>query len=230
MEHNIKGESLIAEYSFLTHHNVQSHFADLNIALLSGRHIQTGEGYLFNLVSSYSDELRNFYRNLYGLELSKGRVENMDYYYLDFPEEGRGRLNTSERFREMTPWEAIIGLMLLNMYYDRTFEMTKTINWPTITKEIMESDMTSLYKKAFFNNTIRDNYTDSEWKKIREKFKRVLRIFDRWGWIKLQPSDGGEDDPVFVIRDSIDRFGKLYNYEISQFDHFVEQINKKRNQ
>jgi len=230
MEHNTKGESLIAEYSFLTHHNVQSHFADLNIALLSGRHIQTGEGYLFKLVNSYSDEFRNFYRTLYGLELSKGRVENMDYFYLDFPEEGRGKLNTSERFREMTPWEAIIGLMLLNMYYDRTFEMTKTINWPTITKEIMESDMTSLYKKAFFNNTIRDNYTDSEWKNIHEKFKRVLRTFDRWGWIKLQPSDGGEDDPVFVIRDSIDRFGKLYNYEISQFDHFVDQINKKRNQ
>jgi len=229
MEHNIKGEGLITDYSFLSHHNVQSHFADLNIALLSGRHIQTGEGYLFTLLSSYSDEFKNFYRALYGLELSKGRVENMDYYYLDFPEEGKGKLNTSERFREMSPWEAIIGLMLLNMYYDRIFEMTKTISWPIIVKEIMESDMTASYKKVFFNNTTRENHTDSEWKSIQDTFKRVLRTFDRWGWVKLQPSEGNEDEPVFAIRDSIDRFGKLYTYEISQFDHFVEQIQKKRN-
>ncbi|MFP5439034.1 MAG: condensin complex protein MksE [Bacteroidia bacterium] len=228
MEHRIEGEELTTNYSFLSHHNVRAYFADVNISLLSGRHIQAGEGYLFSLLSSYPDEFRNFYRSLYGLELHKGRMESTEYFYLDFPQEGKGKLNTSERFREMSHWEMLIGFMLLNLYYDRMFEMTKTIDWSVLVKEIAESDLSGHYRKVFFNNANRDHYTDAEWKTVRENFKRVLRTFDRWGWVKLATSEGGDDEPVFVIRDSIDQFGKLYHYEISQFDHFVEQVNKKR--
>ncbi len=228
MDDQFKAPELSADYSFLARRDVQAHFADLNISLLGGRHIQTGEGYTFTLVNSYPDEFRFFYRNLYGLELKQARVENIDYFYLDFPEEGKGRLATTDRFREMTPWEIIIALMLLNMYYDRYFEQTKMITWSVLQKEIMESEMTALYKKTFFNNQVRDFYSDAEWKTLSDTFKRVLRNFDRWGWVKLQPIEEGEGELVFLIRESIDRFGKLYDYEISQFEQFIAQVNQKR--
>ncbi|KAA9338792.1 condensin complex protein MksE [Adhaeribacter soli] len=226
MDNQFKEHDVILNFSFLGHRDVQAHFADLNIALLSGRHIQTGEGYLFTLVNHYQDEFKIFYRSLYGLELKQAKVDNTNYYYLDFPEEGKGKLYTSDRFREMTSWEIIVALMLLNMYYERSFEQAKVINWEIIQKEIMESELAPLYKKAFFNNSIREFYTNSEWKVLFDKFKRVLRIFDRWGWIKLQTVEEGEF--VFLIRESIDRFGKLYQYEISHFDIFIEQINQKK--
>jgi chromosome condensin MukBEF MukE localization factor len=228
MDDQFKAEELTADYSFLARRDVQAHFADLNIALLGGRHIQTGEGYAYTLMNSYPDEFRFFYRSLYNLELKQARAENIDYYYLDFPEEGKGKLTTTDRFREMTPWEIIIALMLLNLYYDRYFEQTKMITWSQLQKEILESELSTQYKKTFFNGEVRDFYSDGDWKTLLDNFKRVFRHFDRWGWIKLQPAEEGEGDLAFLIRESIDRFGKLYDYEISQFEQFVAQANQKR--
>lgn len=217
-----------ANFSFLNQREVQAHFADLNIALLAGRHIQTGEGYHFTLVNSYPDEFKHFYRSLYGLELRQARAENVDYFYLEFPEEGKGRLTTSDRFREMTPWETMIALMLLNMYYDRFFEKTKVISWSAIRKEIEDGELAHLYRKAFFNTNNRENLSDPELKGLADVFKRVLRTFDRWGWVKLLPPDESDGEMIFQIRESIDRFGKLYNYEISDFDQFIAQIDQKK--
>lgn len=228
MEDESKQTGLIDDFRFLNQRDVQAHFADLNIALLSGRHLQTGEGYHFTLVNNYSDEFQFFYRSLYGLELKKNRVENIDYYYLDFPEEGKGKLNTSDRFREMTPWEMLFALMLLNIYYDRFFEKEKIITWTNVRKEIEESEQTFLYRKAFFNDPTREFFSDPEWKNLFDNFKRVLRTFDRWGWVKIQPTEDSFSDLTFLIRESIDRFGKLYQYEITEFDSFINQINQKK--
>jgi hypothetical protein len=228
MDDQFAQSGLTADFEFLNHRDVQTHFADLNIALLGGRHIQTGEGYHFTLVNNYPDEFRFFYRTLYGLELKQARTENIDYYYLDFPDEGKGKLNTTDRFREMTPWEMLFGLMLLNMYYDRFFEQTKLINWTQIKKEIEESELTPLYKKAFFNDRDRDFFSDTEWKNLLDNFKRVVKNFDRWGWVKTQRIDEEDGELTFLIRESIDRFGKLYQYEISEFESFIEQIHQRK--
>ena len=228
MDDQPKAEALTQDYSFLLRRDVQAHFADLNIALLSGRHIQTGEGYIFTLINSYPDEFLFFYRNLYGLELKQARAEQIDYYYLDFPDEGKGKLATTDRFREMTQWEIVIALMLLNLYYDRYFEQTKIITWNQLQKEILESDLSTLYKKAFFKNQLRDSYSDPEWKSLFDNFNRALKNFDRWGWVRLQPAEEGEGELAFLIRESIDRFGKLYDYEINQFGQFVQQVNQSK--
>lgn len=228
MDDQFKQQDLTANFAFLNHRDVQAHFADLNIALLSGRHIQTGEGYHFTLVNSYPDEFRHFYQSLYGLELKQARVENIDYFYLDFPVEGKGRLNTTDRFREMTPWEMLFALMLLNMYYDRFFEHTKDISWSVVRKEIETGELSHAYQKAFFNTNGREFFSDPEWKSLLDTFKRVLRTFDRWGWVKMLPSEEADGELVFQIRESIDRFGKLYEYEISEFDDFIAQIEQKK--
>lgn len=228
MDDQFETPEITQGFDFLNYLDVRAHFADLNIALLGGRHIQTGEGHHYALVNNYTDQFRYFYRSLYNLELKKARFEHTDYYYLDFRDEGKGKLNSTDRFREMTPWEMLIALMLLNMYYERFFDQAKIISWAALQKEIMESELSNLYKRAFFNNQIRDNYSDPEWKNLNDTFKRVLRNFDRWGWIKLHAPEEKEGELIFSIRESIDRFGKLYQYEISHFEDFIAQINQRR--
>ena len=128
----------------------------------------------------------------------------------------------------MTAWETLFALMFLNMYYDRFFEKTKVITWPVIRREIEEGDLAHLYRKAFFNNTHRENLSDQEVKTLSEMLKRVLKNFERWGWVKILPIEEAEGELAFEIRESIDRLGKLYNYEISDFDQFIKQIDLKR--
>ncbi|WP_437919677.1 condensin complex protein MksE [Sphingobacterium sp. LRF_L2] len=217
------------DFSFLNFSDVKAHFADLNIELLRGRHIQTGEGYIFTLVNNYSSEFQFYYRTLYGLELKREKSENIEYYYLDFPEEGKGRLYSNDRHREMSTWESLIAFMLLNMYYDRLFDRTKTINRSILEQEIMNSDLSPSYKKIFFNNAVRDFYSDPEWKTAMDNYKRVLRTLDQLGWVKLLPAGEGDGDILFIIKESINRFAALYQYEISHFDTFVEQILQKKN-
>jgi hypothetical protein len=228
MDDQLTEPGLNPNFAFLNFRDVQAHFADLNIALLGGRHIQTGEGYYFTLVNSYPADFKHFYQTLYGLDLKQGRAENIDYYYLDFPEESNGRLNTTDRFREMTPWEMLFALMLLNMYYDRFFEQSKELSWQVVRKEIEEGELAPLYRKAFINSASRETFSDQEIKNVFDHFKRVLRTFDRWGWVKIIQAEDADGDVVFLIRESIDRFGKLYNYEISEFDSFISQIDQKR--
>lgn len=228
MDHEYKDRELNHDFSFLNYADVQTHFADLNISLLRGRHIQTGEGYIFTLVNNYVSEFTFYYRTLYGLELKREKSENIEYYYLDFPDEGKGKLYSSDRHREMSAWESLIAFMLLNMYYDRLFDRTKTINRPILENEIMNSDLSPSYKKVFFNNAIRDFYSDPEWKTAMDHFKRALRTLDQLGWVKLLPADEGDGDILFIIRESINRFANLYHYEISHFDTFVEQIIQKK--
>lgn len=229
MDYDYKDREVNHDFSFLSFTDVQAHFADLNISLLRGRHVQTGEGYIFTLVNNYVSEFTFYYRSLYGLDLKREKSENIEYYYLDFPEEGKGKLYSSDRHREMSAWDSLIALMLLNMYYDRLFDHTKTINRPILENEIMNSDLAPLYKKIFFNNVIRDFYSDPEWKTAMDHYKRALRTLDQLGWVKLLPSGEGDGDILFIIRESINRFSNLYHYEISHFDTFVEQIMQKKN-
>lgn len=229
MDYDYKDREVNHDFSFLNFSDVQTHFADLNISLLRGRHVQTGEGYIFTLVNNYFSEFTFYYRSLYGLDLKREKSENIEYYYLDFPEEGKGKLYSSDRHREMSAWDSLIALMLLNMYYDRLFDHTKTINRPILENEIMNSDLAPLYKKVFFNNVIRDFYSDPEWKTAMDHYKRALRTLDQLGWVKLLPAEEGDGDILFIIRESINRFSNLYHYEISHFDTFVEQIMQKKN-
>lgn len=229
MDNEYKEKEIGHDFSFLNYSDVQAHFADLNISLLRGRHIQTGESYIFTLVNNYVSDFTFYYRSLYGLELKREKTENVEYYYLDFSEEGKGKLNSSDRHREMTSWDSLIAFMLLNMYYDRLFDRTKTINRPAIENEILNSDLSLHYKKIFFNNSIRDNYSDPEWKTAMDNYKRALRTLDQLGWVKILPAEDGDGDILFIIRESINRFANIYQYEIRHFENFVEQIMQKKN-
>ena len=105
--------TLKSDYSFLEHERVESCFADLNIKLLSGKHIQDDEYQLFTILIDHFDEWERFYANLYRLKLVREVFDSNAYYYLDFFEGSRGALSDTTRHKQLTEWQTLVGLILL---------------------------------------------------------------------------------------------------------------------
>jgi len=221
-------------YSFLEYEDVQRSFADLNISLLEGRHIQKSDSRIFHLLKSYPDELKYYYESLYGLELTHGKYDNQSYYYLSFPHDSKGRLSDPSRYRPLSDQNTIMGIMLLNIYHEKFFDKEKEVTWDDFVKIIMEGENSDLYKKLWFSD-IRDNYDYSEWKKrFYDKVSNTLKEFQKLGWVTGEiPKKSGteiaqiQEELRFQINVSINRFAKLYENEINNFDEFVEKYHKK---
>jgi len=82
----------ISNYSFLTEESVEKHFADINIMLLSGKHIDHKYYAEYTVLESYELHWKNFYSNLYRLNLVADISDRSRYYYLDFTENGKGTI------------------------------------------------------------------------------------------------------------------------------------------
>lgn len=212
------------DFTFLNEELVQTYFADLNIELLRGAHIQSDQYYLFRLLKEKENEIRSYYRSLYNLDLIRDKYDTEIYFYLDFLDDGKGKVSQQQRHRELSTQNTITGLILLKLYYDQYFESHKEIQWQDIQKEIMESEFSSGFKRIFFSE-IREFYTDPEWEPVIKRFKRCLREFEILGWVKKMDSSD-EDIIHFQIKESIQRFAKLYEKELTHFDEFVANYQK----
>lgn len=214
-------------FDFLNDTFVKQHFADLNIVLLNGRHIQQRDGPLFQLLDDYFEHFRHYYESLYGLNLVKNTRDNIIYYYLDFPEDAPSKM--PERSRQLTQRETIIGIMLLNMYYDRYFDEVKEIHWSHIATEILEGKNSDLYKKLFFGD-VRDFYSPKEWGRRKKNFRDTIRTFDKLGWVEQRSSASSDDkdDIHFILQPSIHRLAKLYRQELENFNDFVESYHQSK--
>jgi len=193
----------ISDYSFLTEESVEKHFADVNILLLSG------------------SQWRNFYSNLYRLNLVADISDRSRYYYLDFTENGKGKLSDTNRNKELTELQTLIGLTLLDMYYQKYFDEEKVIHWNDIKTQILESDHQEAYKRILFND-IRDFYDEKEWSIVENKFGKTIDSFDKLGWVEKQ--SGRNEQLVFGIRPAIHRLTKLYQEELQNFELFSQQL------
>ena len=208
-------------YSFLGVASVQKYFADLNIDLLQGKHIMADDYYSFQLLREYYPELKQYYQELYQLNLEKITIDNSTYFYLDFPVDSKGKLYNSNRYRELSEQQVIIGIILLNMYYDRYFEYPKELFWENIKEEIEQSELKDSYKNLFFGE-VRTFYTDKEWEKVQELFRRTINSFSQLGW--LNKLSKGKEDIHFELKESIHRFAEMYKHEIEDFPQFVSKI------
>lgn len=213
-----------AGYSFLREEDAEKHFADLNISLLSGKHIATDDYIHFSLLEKYESEWREYYKNLYKLNLDNDVFDGETYYYLDFLDSGKGKLTENSRHRAMTVIQSITGLMLVDMYYQHYFNEQKVIIWTDIRKQIEESDHKSNYQRILFN-TLRPSYSETEWQIAEKKFRDVINSFDKLGWITKQSTIG--EELVFEIKPAIHRIAKLYEAELQDFENFAHNIKKE---
>ncbi len=211
----------IGDYSFLTEESVEKYFADINILLLLGKHIDHKYYAEYTVLENYESQWRNFYSNLYRLNLVADISDNSRYYYLDFTENGKGNLSDANRNKELTELQTLIGLTLLDMYYQKYFDEEKIIHWSDIKTQILESDHQEAYKRIFFND-IRDSYDEKDWGAVENKFIKTIDNFDKLGWVEKQ--SGRNEELIFEIRPAIHRLTKLYQNELQNFESFSRQL------
>lgn len=211
----------ITDYSFLLEESVEKHFADINILLLSGKHIDHKFYAFFTVLESYENQWQYFYGNLYKLNLVADVYDGCRYYYLDFTDTSKGKLNDASRNIELTELQTLVGLTLLDMYYQKYFDEEKIIHWNDIKVQILESDYQNAYKQILFK-IIRDSYDEKEWNDVRTKFSKTVESFDRLGWVEKR--SGRNEELIFEIRPAIHRLAKLYQDELQNFDLFSQQL------
>ncbi|HET8885620.1 MAG TPA: chromosome partition protein MukE [Salinimicrobium sp.] len=228
MEYENTPSNVEYSFKFLENKDLKEKFADLNIQLLSGRHIQKDSNYyLYQLLKKYFKELKYYYENFYGLELERDFKDDITFYYLDFIEQSRGVLSSSRRHKELSSLQTVTGIMLLNMYYDRYFENIKEITFQDIKKEILSGENSNQFKKLWFKD-IRDEYSPKEWVRVVTNIKNTIKDFEKLGWIESMAKDDGEDIH-FILKESIYRFQKLYEKEITSIDEFIENYSLQTN-
>jgi hypothetical protein len=217
----------IASYAFLLEAEVEKHFADVNILLLSGRHIGQKNYTVFTLLEEMEEHWRIFYRNLYNLNLVADQFDSHRYYYLDFFDTGKGKFTENARHRELTGTQTLVGLMFLDIYYKRFFDDQKIVRWAHLRNIILEGEQQESYKKLLFNDVRQSNSYDlKEWSYAMRKLNSAIDLFDKLGWVEKQPSSSNEE-PEFEIMPAINRLAKLYEYELQNFEDFVRNIKKE---
>ena len=209
--------------------DVQKHFADLNIELLKGSHIDSSNHSHFMLLENYYEEFKEYYSTFYRLLLDKKTFENKAYYFLDFFLDSKGILSSNSRHKELTAIETITAITLLNMYYERQFEKYKVVSFSDIREKIKQSEFNKLYKRAFFKNGLRQNFTKSEWARVQKNIKNVISDFEQLGWVK-ELTIINENDFSFVLNHSIHRFQLMYEYEISNLEEFINNLQPDDNE
>ncbi|MCX2476921.1 chromosome partition protein MukE [Pedobacter sp. MC2016-05] len=222
-DQNFKG----LDYSFLMEKEVEKIFANLNITLLQGRHIDQSDYTIFSVIQKFEQEWKLFYEKLYKINLVADVFDGSAYYYLDFFENGKGGLSDQSRYRELSETQTIIGLILLDLYYTRYFEERKMISWSEIKDQIMESDHQEAYKRILFGD-IRGDYDEKEWSSAENKFRSAIVSFDKLGWVSKHSLQ--QDELLFEIHPAIHRLAKLYSAELEDFDAFSEMIKSRREQ
>jgi len=221
MENENTASNIEPPFKFFENSDVKEKFANLNIELLGGRHIQKNSNYYhYQLLKKYYDKFKYYYDYFYNLRLERTYKDDITFYYLDFNEDTRGALSSTNRYKELSPLQTVMGIMLLNMYYDRYFEDVKEITFSDIKKEIKEGENSQSYKKLWFND-IREDYTRKEWQRVKGNMKNTIRDFDKLGWVESMTPDEGEEIR-FRLKETIYRFQQLYDKEISNFDEFVD--------
>jgi len=224
MENNY--QETVSSFDFLSKDEVSSNFADVNTALLQGRHIQNDEIRLFNVIDSYRKEFQFYYETLYLLPLKRDKKNNVFYYYLDFQENNKGKLYHNDRHQYLTELETIMSLMVINMYYAKFFNVLKEIRWEDIEKEIKSGENKILYQKLLFKEVKSGGYTDEQWKDVKKDLRRSLIKLEKLGWVKRLSK--GHYDIHFRIRESIQRLESLYQEELIDFDSFAEKLKLKK--
>ncbi|MEH3114626.1 condensin complex protein MksE [Pedobacter terrae] len=217
----------IASFGFLWDDQVQKYFADINIMLLSGKHIDEKYYMAFSLLEDRSEQWTLFYKSLYNLNLVADKFDGKSYFYLDFFDTGKGKFTDHSRHRELTETQTLIGLMLLDIYYKRFFDDRKIIQWVELRNIIMEGEQQDAYKRILFNEVRTSNTYDArEWGNVHRKINAAIDLFDKIGWLEKQ-SSSSEEVPDFEIKPAINRLAKMYEYELLNFETFVLALKKE---
>ncbi|MBT1705875.1 chromosome partition protein MukE [Chryseosolibacter indicus] len=214
-----------ANFEFLNSELAAKYFIDADVALRSGRHIQDfgNDQRIFHFIDEHYDNgLKEFYRIFCHMPLIRGMADNDKYYYLDYPDEGKGKLGKDNRSKELEDDKVIFGILLLNIFKDKFFE-EKAVSWQDLELIFKEGENKESWQLLLFGK-IKPNYTPSEEQSVKDKVRSILKDFERLGWIYFS----NLDEMKFVIQPGIDRLVTLYGDVINNIDAIENYLKNEK--
>src|SRR5258708_5548390 len=152
-----------ANYPFLNSEQAKKYFADADIALKQGRHIQDfgTDIRLFSFVDEFYEKgLEEYYKQFFGMNLVSDKSDNGKFYYLDFPEDGKGKFGKENRSKELEDDKVIFAILFLNLYKEKFFEQ-KEFHWQDLEQTFKEGEHKELWQNILFGK-MKQNYTVRE--------------------------------------------------------------------
>lgn len=214
-----------ANYSFLNSDKAKKHFADADIALKQGRHLQDYgvDSRLFSFVDdSYEIGMKDYYQHFFQMNLVRDTNDNQKFYYLDFPEDGKGKFGRENRSKELEADKVIFAILLLNIFKDKFFEH-KEMEWNEFEQIFKESEHKEFWQKLLFGK-LKNSYTPNEEQNVKDKVKSILKDFEKLGWVEIK----NIEEVKFEILPSIERISRLYRDVISQVESLDDYLNNEQ--
>lgn len=214
-----------ANYQFLNSDRAKKYFADVDIALKQGKHLQNygNDSRIFSFVDEYFEKgLQEYYLQLFQMNLVRDTNDSQKFYYLDFPDDGKGKLGKENRSKELESDKVIFAILLLNLFKDKFFEH-KEIVWIELDQIFKEGEHKELWQKLLFGK-VKNNYTPTEEQSVKEKVKNILKDFEKLGWVEIK----NLDEVKFEIMPSIERISRLYRDVIGNVDSISEYLNNEQ--
>lgn len=218
-------ENANSNFPFLNTELAKKYFADADIALKQGRHIQDYgvDTRLFSFIDEYFDSgLVDYYKQFFGMNLIRDSSDNEKFYYLDFPEDGKGKFGKENRSKELEDDKIIFAILFLNLYKDKFFEQ-KEFQWVELEQTFKESEHKELWQNILYGK-VKPNYTPKEELDVKDKVRKVLTDFERLGWIVFK----NQEEVHFEILPSIERIGKLYGDVINNVESIEEYLSNEQ--
>lgn len=218
-------ENANPNFPFLNTEQAKRYFADADIALKQGRHIQDygNDIRIFSFVDEYFEEgLEEYYKLFFGMNLVRDKSDIGKFYYLDFPEDGKGKLGKENRSKELEGEKVIFAILFLNLYKEKFFEQ-KEFLWQELEQNFKESEHKELWKTILYGK-IKQNYTPKEELDVKDKVRKILADFEKLGWIVFK----NQEEVHFEILPSIERMSKLYEDVINNVESIEEYLNNEQ--
>ncbi|MFM2284105.1 MAG: hypothetical protein RL222_1609 [Bacteroidota bacterium] len=214
-----------ADYTFLNSEQATKYFADADIALKQGRHIQDfgTDIRLFSFIDEFYEKgLEDYYKQFFGMNLVCDKSDNGKFYYLDFPDDGKGKFGKENRSKELEDDKVIFAILFLNLYKERFFEQ-KEFTWQELEQIFKEGEHKELWQNILFSK-VKQNYTPREEQDVKDKVRKILSDFEKLGWIVLK----NQEEIHFEVLPSIERISRLYGDVIENLESIEEYLNNEQ--
>jgi len=208
------------KYGFLETDEAENLFAELDVSLKMGQHVQNypHQVELFNFLEKYEEEIRAYYRNIFKVNLAAKGTDYTRYFYLELDDESRGIVKT--RAKKLSPEYTLLGILLLKIHrIDKYF--INDIYIPDLIQLIKSNEEYKNYIYNLFAKRREKEATDIDENTIDEWVRNALQQFDRLGWIYFDP----RNKDLFEIMPSIERLFTMYSYEIHNIDRLIDETN-----
>ncbi|SNR16664.1 MULTISPECIES: chromosome partition protein MukE [Tenacibaculum] len=214
----------IGKYSFLYEKKASSIFGKLDYVLRSGVHVQREYPLNVNLFRFLNEaenfeSLKNYYSDLFNLNLIEEGSEFNRYYYLALNEDGKSNVPSDNREYLKSEY-IIIGMLFLKMYkLDGNIELDSISEFSTTLYEEYEEEKNALRK--LINDSSSDKGSDMNDEKFEDVIRKSFLKFGELGWLVWD--DENEKDK-FKIMPSFERLRVAYQPQIATIDDLIKEI------